>query len=252
MLGTSSRHPQVCFIVRKCALRSFDLLDTRHHPAPSVSGLWNKLILCRSIHPFVNVEVELSFRSKCQKLRVVSTLTGGAHFILKGTHSTVALRVYDANAIATLSSAFTQRTATSASTSEGTGNNANDTAKASSSPALVDFADGLKQFRDSFMYTIVFFVLPPGAGGGGGELRRAQLTQAGSVVNVAQRALSSSRRSTDQDQSKRVSRIVGLSFISCRYGGAWLLLECLFFTEQFFTIISDNYLSQLRHNSTDG
>ena len=101
------------------------------------------------------------------------------------------------------------------------------------------------------MYTIVFFVLPPGAGGGGGELRRAQLTQAGSVVNVAQRALSSSRRSTDQDQSKRVSRIVGLSFISCMYG-AWLLLECLFFTEQFFTIISDNYLSQFRHNSTDG
>ena len=154
--------------------------------------------MLRFIYFFVK-EVELSFRGKCQKLRVVSSLTGGAHFIFKGEHSTVALRVYDTKAI-------DGSNVSNANGSASRSNGGSTTGKASS-PADAGFAEGLKHFRDSFMYTIVFFVLPRG-----GELYRTQLTRAKSFVNLAQRSLSSSRRCTERDQSKRVSLLLSIQY----------------------------------------
>ncbi len=97
-------------------------------------------------------------RPICQKIRVVEKLAGGAHLMVAGSPS-VAVRVYTTHDINRLDGCESFNT----KSSEG--------------------IDGIRNFRDSFEYSVVCFVLS------NGQMQRDQLGRRDSFVNLAQRNL---------------------------------------------------------------
>ncbi|KAL7532477.1 hypothetical protein ACHAXR_004654 [Thalassiosira sp. AJA248-18] len=126
---------------------------------------------------------ELRLRPICQKIRIVEKLSGGAHLMFTG--SRLAVRIYNTDDFSRL---------------EGT---------ASSNDEESDGVDGLRSFRDSYEYSIVFFVLPSG------QHQRDQLGRRDSFVNTAQKSLLWRDKKADENgKKKRMTRTAIVSDIS--------------------------------------
>ena len=173
-------------------------------------------------------DLENDLRPLCQRLRIVKSLTGGAHLLLPGSDGiTVAVRAYmprdiiatekernergrggdDAEngdgsltAASRRMKAFLVRLgglaadvpAEDSSEVEGGGDLTRETKVDRNDDDDGDGmdVDGLRAFRDSFKHSVVIFVLPPG------EMQRDQLGRMDSFVAEAQRALSMPSRSS--------------------------------------------------------
>jgi len=104
-------------------------------------------------------DLEIKLRQCTQKLRVVPSLTGGAKILFPTSHTTVAVRVYDAVTITEMEKRVQQ--------------NRN---------LLQDDFHEVCSFRDSFKHSIIFFVLKS-------DIISDQLGRVESVVNTLQRRL---------------------------------------------------------------
>jgi hypothetical protein len=184
---------------------------------------------------FTMTELELMLRQSSQRLRVVKKLSAGAHLLIPGSETTIAVRVYGPETIQRLELSESQTLQArqkrlqqvlfrlhnvtldekvsasnngisyrEESNKENTDLNSNPFRNhdKANREARDDYdVDGLKAFRDAFKYPVVFFILPRREEENG----RNQLLKPDSFLNRAQRALldySVSPGDTDEQKMK--------------------------------------------------
>jgi len=171
-------------------------------------------------------ELEIKLRNRCQKIRIVPSLSGNAHVIFPRSDNTLALRIYNANRIANMEKEYSESTRrnishqmmkmrnTNTNTNDKYGDDNDDNNKANNNEAneQIDFDDfdfdRICTFRDCFKHSIVFFVLPPSSSTSN-ELISNQLGKMDSIVNILQRCLTTSRKcnSSSGEKAKGNSRV---------------------------------------------
>ena len=109
-------------------------------------------------------ELEIKLRHNSHKLRVVSSLSGNAHYLFPDIGTSLAVRVYDVQRVLSLQEKLDQQNLTCLNDVE------------------IDDFDEIKTFRDSFQHSIVFISLPS-------EVMNSQMGASNSAVNQLQYSL---------------------------------------------------------------
>ena len=128
----------------------------------------------------------------------------GADFLFPSSDTTVAIRLFDQNAIMEMEEKYSTDAQLILSNDLRDIGSLDGRTNIASDDAFDDFG-GIKKFRDSFKHSIVFFILSK-------ALLEDQLSRMDSIVNTLQRCLASQRKSNQVgDQQIEVRRICGVS-----------------------------------------
>jgi len=153
-------------------------------------------------------ELEIRLQNYSNKgIRIVSKLTGGAHFLLPSAGAggaTLAIRFYEGPHLERLKQKYHYGNGEKDDT-KGGGDVATSPERrlfsAVPNPREPHDVDNLRQFHDTFAYNITFFVLTPGT-----QMQEEQLGSPHSVVMQAQRALHSDYR-RDKGKNQTMTRV---------------------------------------------
>lgn len=132
------------------------------------------------------LELELHLRRCSRKIKVVPSLTGGAHILFPTAGTTLAVRVYDPFGIAKLEKEYSGLIQQSIRSRINIFAHQKDDATSGGNDRSVEIEndfDGICSFRNSFKHSVVFFALT------NASLLSDQLSRFGSIVNSLQRCL---------------------------------------------------------------